>query len=66
MGNEMAEFDGKGQKVKTLTNDLLGADRYEVELYGKDENGKSVSNVRYFYIIHSNNLNKTRKIIKIK
>jgi len=60
-GNEMAGFDGdiiKGQKVKTLVNDLLDADKYEVELDGRDENGKSASDGMYFYRIHSEDFKK--------
>ncbi len=68
MGNEIAMFDGdliKGQKVKTLVNEVLDADRYEVVWDGKDENGNSLSNGLYFYRINSNNFNQTMKLLII-
>ena len=57
----MAGFDGKGQKVITLLDDMLDANRYEVVWDGKDEEGKKVMNGLYFYRIQTNNFNKKRK-----
>ncbi len=67
-GDEMAVFDGdliKEQKVKTLVNDVLDANKYEVVWDGKDDSGKQESNELYFYKIPSENLNQTKKIIII-
>lgn len=56
-GDEMAGFDGKGQKEKTLVKDVLDAELYSFRWDGKDEYGKIVSNGLYLYMLHSENFN---------
>ena len=63
---ELAIYNLKGQKVKTLVNELLPAGQHSVVWDGKDDNGKSVSSGIYFYKLKTGNFEKTKKMILMK
>lgn len=59
-------YNLKGQKVKTLVNDVLPVGKHSVIWHGTDENGKSVSSGVYFYKLNSGDQSLTRKMILLK
>jgi len=48
-------YNIKGQKIKTLINDLIGKGTHSISWNGKDENINSVSSGVYFYKLSVNN-----------
>jgi hypothetical protein len=63
---QLAVYNLKGQKVKTLVNGTLNPGNHSVIWYGKDNNGKSVSSGIYFYKLKTANFEKTKKMIFMK
>jgi hypothetical protein len=63
---ELIIYNIKGQKVKKLLNEKLGAGTHQVVWNGKDENGKSVTSGIYFYELKSGNYTSTKKMILLK
>ena len=59
-------FNIKGQKVKTLIDSELSADKHQIVWNGKDDGGKSVSSGIYFYKLRTANYSSTRKMILMK
>ncbi|MCK4312438.1 MAG: T9SS type A sorting domain-containing protein, partial [Candidatus Cloacimonetes bacterium] len=51
---EIIIYNIKGQKVKTLFNELLPAGEHSVVWNGRDNYGKSVSSGIYFYKLNVN------------
>jgi hypothetical protein len=50
----LSVFNTKGQKIKTLTNDILGSGDFSIVWNGDDEIGKSVSSGIYYYKLKVN------------
>jgi flagellar hook assembly protein FlgD len=63
---EIAIYNLKGQKIKTLLNEVLPAGRHSVLWNGTDESGKKVASGVYFYKMKSGSFNSTRKMILVK
>jgi hypothetical protein len=59
-------FNIKGQKVKTLVDEILPAGKHSVTWNGKDENGKSVASGVYFYKMKADKFVSTKKMILMK
>ncbi len=63
---ELIVFNIKGQKVKTLINEIMTAGNHQIIWDGKDENSKAVSSGIYFYKMNTNNYTSTKKMILLK
>jgi hypothetical protein len=50
---EVAIFDIKGRRVRTIVNEPLGAEAHEVTWRGQDDNGRTVAAGVYFYLVRS-------------
>jgi hypothetical protein len=63
---KLSIYNTKGQKVKTLVNEILPAGDHSIIWHGRDSNGKRVSSGIYFYKLKAGNFQKVRKMILIK
>ncbi|MCK4654679.1 MAG: right-handed parallel beta-helix repeat-containing protein [Candidatus Cloacimonetes bacterium] len=63
---ELTVYNLKGQKVKTLVNEVLPAGEHSIVWDGIDDNGKSVSSGIYFYKLKTENHEETKKMILMK
>ncbi len=63
---ELAVFNIRGQKVKTLKKGKMAAGNYEVTWQGKDQFGKKVASGIYFYRLQSEEVTKIRKMLLLK
>ena len=63
---ELAIYNIKGQKVKTLVNEKLDVGTHQVVWDGKDESSKPVSSGIYFYKMNNGEYTSTRKMILMK
>ena len=63
---ELAIYNLKGQKVKTLIDERLEAGNHQVVWDGKDENSKSVSSGIYFYKMNTGEYTSIKKMILMK
>jgi hypothetical protein len=63
---EITIYNLKGQKIKTLLNEVLPAGRHSVLWNGTDESGKKVASGVYFYKMKSGSFSSTRKMILMK
>ncbi len=63
---ELSIFNIKGQKVKTLVNEMLPAGEHSIIWNGRDSNGNRVSSGMYFYKLKAGDFQKVRKMILIK
>jgi len=63
---ELAIYNIKGQKVKTLMDAYTGKGIFEVNWNGKDEMGKSVSSGQYLIKLKQNGIETTSKIMLLK
>ncbi|RLC53724.1 MAG: hypothetical protein DRH79_02835 [Candidatus Cloacimonadota bacterium] len=59
-------YNLKGQKIKTLMNDILPAGQHSVIWKGTDDAGKAVSSGVYLYKMKSGNYQNTKKMILMK
>jgi flagellar hook assembly protein FlgD len=59
-------FNIKGEKIKTLIDSELPADRYTIEWNGTDIYSKPVSSGIYFYKMKCSNYSSTKKMILLK
>lgn len=59
-------FNIKGQKVRTLVNDLQNAGSHSVVWNGTDQSGRLVSSGIYFYHIVTDRSTSTRKMLLLK
>ncbi len=59
-------YNLKGQKIKTLINEVLPAANHSVIWNGTDEFGKSISSGVYLYKMQSGEYQKTRKMILLR
>jgi len=66
-GNVQIEvYNAKGQKVKTLMNEILGIGTHQIEWNGTDTAGKNVSSGVYFYKMSANGYTETKKMLLMK
>jgi hypothetical protein len=59
-------YNIKGQKIKTLVNDVLPAGEYSAIWNGRDSNGNQVSSGIYFYKLKAGDFQKVKKMILLK
>ena len=59
-------FNSKGQKIRTLVNEYLSANFYNMVWDGKDTNGYNVSSGVYFYKMDAGKYTSTKKMILMK
>jgi len=59
-------YNIKGQKVKTLTNEVFTAGRHNVVWNGDDASGRSVGSGVYFYRMVSKDFESVKKMILVK
>lgn len=59
-------FNIKGQKVRTLVDEMLGAGTHKVVWDGDDDQGQSVSSGLYLYRLSAPDFVKTRKMMLVK
>ena len=59
-------YNIKGEKVKTLVDEVMMADDHSVIWNGDNENGKSVASGVYFYKMKADKFVQTRKMILMK
>ncbi len=63
---ELSIYNVRGQKVKTLTNEILVKGLHSIEWNGKDNNNKTVSSGIYFYKVSTDKETATRKMLLLK
>ena len=63
---ELTIYNIKGQKVKTIANDLFEKGIYSILWSGDDYNGKLVSSGIYFYKLKSGDYQEIKKMILLK
>ena len=63
---EVAIYNVKGQKVKTLLNENLKLGNHILLWNGNDEKGNKVANGLYFYKVEQNKETKVKKMILIR
>ncbi|MCL1826954.1 MAG: T9SS type A sorting domain-containing protein [Candidatus Cloacimonetes bacterium] len=59
-------YNIKGQKVKTLVNELKQRGMHSVVWNGNDEDNRSVSSGIYFYKLHSGHITDVQKMVLMK
>jgi len=59
-------YNVKGQKIKTLVNEIKAAGTYQITWYGTDDNNRQVASGIYFYKMRSGIYSSTRKMILMK
>ena len=59
-------YNIKGQKVKTLVNEVLPAGDHSVIWHSRDDNGKHVSSGIYFYKLNAGDHQKVKKMVLLK
>jgi len=59
-------YNLRGQRVRTLVDDLLDSGNYEVVWNGRDDSGRLVSSGIYFYRMAANDFEETRKMLLMK
>ncbi len=59
-------YNIKGQRVKTLVNDVLNRGNHSVVWNGKDENNRNVSSGVYFYKMTTDNYSAINKMLLVK
>ncbi len=59
-------YNIKGQKVKTLVNDIFSAGRHSVVWNGRDDSNKEVASGLYLYKMRSGKYSSTKKMILMK
>ena len=59
-------YNIRGQKVKTLVNDLFESGQHEVVWNGLDDNGRNMASGLYFYRLRSGETTLTRRMVLLK
>ncbi|MCL2064329.1 MAG: choice-of-anchor J domain-containing protein [Candidatus Cloacimonetes bacterium] len=59
-------FNIRGQRVRTLVNDVFEAGRHEVIWNGQDDNGRGLSSGVYFYRMNADGVSSTRRMVLMK
>ena len=63
---ELAVYNVRGERVKTLLRGARAADDYAVTWQGRDDNGSPVASGVYFYQLKTSSGTETRKMILLK
>ncbi|MEA1972732.1 MAG: T9SS type A sorting domain-containing protein, partial [Candidatus Cloacimonadota bacterium] len=63
---ELVIYNVKGQKVKTLANDVMEAGNHSLIWNGETDNGATVGSGMYFYKMKNGRYTSTKKMILIK
>ena len=63
---ELIIYNIKGQKVKTLVNEVLTAGEHSIIWNGRDTNGNLVGSGIYFYKLKAGDYLKVRKMLLLK
>lgn len=63
---ELSVYNVKGERVKTLINDLLPSGEHKVIWSGVDENGRDMPSGVYFYRMRTTKHDQIRKMVMIK
>ncbi len=63
---ELAVFNVKGQRIKTLINDVMPSGEHSVIWDGDNDNGVKVASGIYFYKLQAGTYTKTKKMILMK
>ena len=63
---EIKIYNLKGQKVRTLVNEVIPAGQHSVIWDGKDKSGNAVSSGIYFYRLETSNYSSTKKMLLMK
>ena len=63
---ELAIYNVKGEKVRTLVNENLNADTHSVIWNGMDDNGRATASGVYFYKMKSGSFTSTKKMVLMK
>jgi len=63
---EIIIYNLKGQKIKTLLNEILPAGIHSIIWNGTDNNGKNVSSGVYLYKMQAGNYSETKKMLLLK
>ena len=63
---ELAIYNVKGEKVRTLVNENLNANTHSVIWNGMDDNGRATASGVYFYKMKSGSFTSTKKMVLMK
>ncbi|MCP4291127.1 MAG: T9SS type A sorting domain-containing protein [bacterium] len=63
---QVVVYDVKGQKIRTLVNDILSSGSHEVSWMGRDDQGRAVASGTYFYRLITENESLVGKMLLIK
>ncbi len=63
---QLAVFNAKGQRVRTLVNEVKSQGEYHIAWDGTDDRGNTLSSGIYFCRLESGNLTQTRKLMMLK
>ena len=66
VNTEISVYNSKGQKIKTLVNEMLPVGNHSVIWNGNDDSGEPVSSGIYFYKLEAGDFNQTRKMLLLK
>jgi len=59
-------YNIRGQKVKTLVNEIMPAGQHQVVWNGKDDSGKTAASGVYFYKMQTKDYTNVRKAMLLK
>ena len=59
-------YDIAGREVRTLVNDVMEKDNYDVTWQGRDNNGHSVASGVYFYRLNAGKETATKKMVLLR
>jgi len=62
----LAIYNSRGQKVRTLVDDFIEGGEHRVVWNGKDDNNSNVASGIYFYRLHSGSFTESKKTILLK
>jgi hypothetical protein len=63
---KLAIYDVRGQRVRTLVDDVVAAGRHEVVWQGRDDGGRQVASGTYFYRLQTDGGQQVRKMLLVK
>ncbi len=66
VNTEISIYNSKGQKIRTLINEVLPVGNHSVVWSGDDENGEPVSSGIYYYKLETGDFIQTRKMLLLK
>jgi len=63
---QLSIFDVRGQKVRTLVNDVVAAGSHQVTWQGKDDSGRQMASGTYFYRLSTDSGAQVKKMLLVK